>query len=206
MQSVVTSTMTSTALISASSHAYCNYCNCNLLGGRERGSTSPLRHFAATERDAISQTSISINTSKYICSVSSSITLGCISSMIGKGDYTNGSFKVGSKTACSYRCARLLNRLSYRVDGSGDETNHQYVFDVVRNGSSCYNINITLLSNVVICTLYCIRPNFQHAHFIPIVGVGKRDAYELVHGDIPRQHPFRTTLRFTGPVSADSRQ
>ena len=46
----------------------------------------------------------------------------------------------------------------------------------------------------------------QHAHFIPIVGVGKRGAYELVHGDLPRQHSFGTTLRFTGPVPADSRQ
>ena len=48
--------------------------------------------------------------------------------------------------------------------------------------------------------------HFQHAHFIPIVGVGKRGEYELVHGDLPRQHPFRTTLRSTGPVPADSRQ
>ena len=48
---------------------------------------------------------------------------------------------------------------------------------------------------------------FQHAHFIPIVGVGKRGEYEMVHGDLPtRQHPFGTTLRFTGPVPADSRQ
>ena len=47
---------------------------------------------------------------------------------------------------------------------------------------------------------------FQHAHFIPIVGVGKRGEYELVHGDLPRQHPFETTLRFTGPVPAGSRQ
>ena len=45
-----------------------------------------------------------------------------------------------------------------------------------------------------------------HAHFIPIVGVGKRGEYELVHGDLSRQHPFGTTLRFTGPVPADSRQ
>ena len=29
---------------------------------------------------------------------------------------------------------------------------------------------------------------FQHAHFIPIVGVGKRGAHYLVHGDLPRQH------------------
>ena len=35
---------------------------------------------------------------------------------------------------------------------------------------------------------------FQHAHFIPIVGVGKRGAYELVHGDLPRQHSFGTTF------------
>ena len=48
--------------------------------------------------------------------------------------------------------------------------------------------------------------NFQHAHFIPIVGVGKRGAYQLAHGDLTRQHPLGTTLRFAGPVSADSRQ
>ena len=49
--------------------------------------------------------------------------------------------------------------------------------------------------------------NFQHAHFIPIiVGVGKGGAYYLVHGDLPRQHSFGTTLRFTGLVPADSRQ
>ena len=39
-----------------------------------------------------------------------------------------------------------------------------------------------------------------------IVGVGKRCAYYLVHGDLPRQHSFGTTSRFTGPVPADSRQ
>ena len=38
------------------------------------------------------------------------------------------------------------------------------------------------------------------------VGVGKRDAYELVHGDLPRQHHFKTTLRCTGSMPADSRQ
>ena len=43
-------------------------------------------------------------------------------------------------------------------------------------------------------------------YFIPIVGVEKRCAYELVHGDLPRQHSFRTTLRFTGSVPAESRQ
>ena len=47
---------------------------------------------------------------------------------------------------------------------------------------------------------------FQHAHFMPIVGVGKRGEYSLVHGDLLRQHSFGTTLRFTGPVPADSRQ
>ena len=38
------------------------------------------------------------------------------------------------------------------------------------------------------------------------VGVGKRGAYYLVHGNLPRQHSFGITLRFTGPVPADSRQ
>ena len=28
----------------------------------------------------------------------------------------------------------------------------------------------------------------------------------MVHGDLPRRHPFGTTLRFTGPVPSDSRQ
>ena len=46
---------------------------------------------------------------------------------------------------------------------------------------------------------------FQHAHSMPIVGVGKRGEYKSVHGDLPMQHPFGTTLRLTGPVSADSR-
>ena len=41
---------------------------------------------------------------------------------------------------------------------------------------------------------------------IPIVGVGKRGAYELLHGDLSRQHSLRTTLRFASPVPADSRQ
>ena len=44
-----------------------------------------------------------------------------------------------------------------------------------------------------------------YSHFISIVGVGKRGAYYLVHGDLLRQHSFGTTLRFTGPVP-DSRQ
>ena len=39
----------------------------------------------------------------------------------------------------------------------------------------------------------CYIGYFRHAHSIPIVGVGKRGAYELVHGDLPRQHPFGTT-------------
>ena len=50
------------------------------------------------------------------------------------------------------------------------------------------------------------RRDFQHAHFIPIVGVGKGGEYLLVHGDLPGQHSFGTTLRFTGPAPADSRQ
>ena len=51
-----------------------------------------------------------------------------------------------------------------------------------------------------------LRRYFQHVRFIPIMGMGKRDTHQLVHRDLPRQHPFGTTLRFTGPVPADSRQ
>ena len=37
-------------------------------------------------------------------------------------------------------------------------------------------------------------------------GCGKERRIFMVLGDLPRQHPFRTTLRLTGPVLADSRQ
>ena len=38
--------------------------------------------------------------------------------------------------------------------------------------------------------------NFQRTNFISIVGgVGKRGTYRLVHGDLPRQHAFGTTLK-----------
>ena len=43
------------------------------------------------------------------------------------------------------------------------------------------------------------RRYFQHAQFIPIVGVGKRGEYELVHGDLPRQHSFGTTFEVYWP-------
>ena len=52
----------------------------------------------------------------------------------------------------------------------------------------------------------CNRRYFQHFHFIPLVGMGKRGVYLLVHDDLLRQNPFGTTLKFTGPVPADSRQ
>ena len=47
---------------------------------------------------------------------------------------------------------------------------------------------------------------FQCAQFITIVGVGKIGAYYLVHGDAKAAPVAGTTLRFTGPVPADSRQ
>ena len=50
-----------------------------------------------------------------------------------------------------------------------------------------------------------IRRYFQHALFIPIVGVVKRGVkYALAHRDLPRQHSFRTYLGFTDPVPVDS--
>ena len=67
----------------------------------------------------------------------------------------------------------------------------------------------TLLEALVVtgASASCFGEQYiQHAHFIPIVGVGKRGAYQLVHGDLPRQHSFGTPLRFTGPVPAGSRQ
>ena len=73
-------------------------------------------------------------------------------------------------------------------------------------GLSAVNVIGTQLRDPINSKLTRSRRYFQHAHFIPIVGVGKRGEYELVHGDLPRKHPFGITLRFTGPVPADSRQ
>ena len=69
--------------------------------------------------------------------------------------------------------------------------------------SSAAAVIIQSINQSNVCTL-CRY--FQHAHFIQIVGVGKRGAYYLVHGDLPRQHSLGTTLMFTGPAPADSRQ
>ena len=41
---------------------------------------------------------------------------------------------------------------------------------------------------------------------ISIVGVEKRGAHQLVHGDAKAAPVTGTTLRFTGPVPADSRE
>ena len=37
-------------------------------------------------------------------------------------------------------------------------------------------------------------------------GCGKERRILIGPGDLPRQHPFGTTLRFIGPMPADSRQ
>ena len=34
----------------------------------------------------------------------------------------------------------------------------------------------------------------------------ERGGFLLVHGDLPRRHPFGTTFRFTDPMPADSCQ
>ena len=44
------------------------------------------------------------------------------------------------------------------------------------------------------------------ANFILIMGVGKRGAYCLVHGDANAAPVTGTTLNITGPVPADSWQ
>ena len=65
---------------------------------------------------------------------------------------------------------------------------------------------VTAIAGFAVEVPSCYRRYFQHAHFIPIVGVGKRGECYLVHGYLPRQHQFVTTLRSIGPVPADSPQ
>ena len=64
---------------------------------------------------------------------------------------------------------------------------------------SCYTCDHTYLHTSPVISTCPLHTNSE-------LGVGKRSEYELVHGDLPRQHSFGTTLRFTGPVPADSRQ
>ena len=52
------------------------------------------------------------------------------------------------------------------------------------------------------CAVSTCTKLFQHAHFIPIMGLGNRGAY----GDAKAAPVTGTTLRFTGPVPTDSRQ
>ena len=68
------------------------------------------------------------------------------------------------------------------------------------------SINVLYVRRVLMYVVGIFHYTFNMRHYIPILGVGKRGAYSLVHGDLPRQHPFGITLRFTGPVPADSRQ
>ena len=68
------------------------------------------------------------------------------------------------------------------------------------NSTRTQAVNMYELDLAIVCVQV-----LQHAHLIPIVDVGKRGAYHLVHGDLSRQHSFRTTLRFNGPVPVDSR-
>ena len=61
------------------------------------------------------------------------------------------------------------------------------------------------------CGIAASSSNFQHTHFIPIiVGVGKEGRkLSGPHGETCKEKaaPITgTTLRFTGPVPADSRQ
>ena len=66
------------------------------------------------------------------------------------------------------------------------------------------NVSTQFPRRIWTCFVLLHRRYFQHAHFIPIiVVVGKRGAYYLVHGDLPRQHSFGTTLIFIGLVPAD---
>ena len=74
------------------------------------------------------------------------------------------------------------------------------------SASKTSNESKVLVGNIGCRDKSSTRRCFQYANFIPIVGVGKTGAYQLVHGNLPRQHLFGTTLRFTGPVPADSRQ
>ena len=46
----------------------------------------------------------------------------------------------------------------------------------------------------------------RHINFIPVVGVGKRGAHSLVHGNAERTPVTGTTSRTTVPVPADPRQ
>ena len=51
-----------------------------------------------------------------------------------------------------------------------------------------------------------VPANNETVDFSPTLYRGKERRILMVHGDLPRQHSFGTTLKFNGPVPADSRQ
>ena len=79
-------------------------------------------------------------------------------------------------------------------------------FYTVHVGESSYRSVVKRRCISLLQLQYFMFREDHDAHFIPMVGVGKRGAYELVYSNLPRQHSFGTTLRFTGSVTADCRQ
>ena len=57
---------------------------------------------------------------------------------------------------------------------------------------------------IIIITATCI--SMGSSNFISAAVHHTKGACFFVYGDLPRQHSFGTTLRFTGPVPANSRQ
>ena len=78
---------------------------------------------------------------------------------------------------------------------------------ILYSSISCYRSNVLLCSHTILLIVY-IEPVLSTCPLHSISsGCGKeRRILFVVHGDLPRQHSFGTTLRFTGPVPADSRQ
>ena len=106
-----------------------------------------------------------------------------------------------------YRSRWRWRRRHVYVVGRFQRDGERAINNVCVHQFKAHNRRMDIISCVIVyCQVPINRRYFQHAHFIPIVGVEKRSVYQLVHGDLPRQHSYGTTLRFTGSVPADSRE
>ena len=104
----------------------------------------------------------------------------------------------------------IISRLSF-VSNSCIQSVGYYLInspDVTRRTFSRPGCHKASLSTLIICHLTQSTPVLSICPLHTNSGCGKERRILIGphHGDLPRQHSLGTTLRFTGPVPAESRQ
>ena len=97
----------------------------------------------------------------------------------GEGAEADAGLDSRTRLARPNSQARMGGRGNIHFPCSADPVDHTLLYVM------------TIHTYIITAVFIGITPVYN---FIPIVGVGKRGAYYLVYGDLPRQHPFGTTV------------